>query len=72
MDELTVLSRDMRLRVLEAAGPGIANSPSWLGLRGVLDRCDRVDLRSDVVRRIGDVAPDMGELLKEKVLVRSL
>jgi hypothetical protein len=27
-DELVVLSRDMRLRVLEAAGPGIANSPS--------------------------------------------
>lgn len=70
--ELTVLSRDMRLRVLEAAGPGIANSPSLLGFRGVLDRCDRVDLRSDVVRRTGDVAPEIGELLKEKPFVMSL
>lgn len=72
IDWFTVLSSDMRLRVLEAAGPGIANSPSWLGLRGVLERCDRVDLRNEVVRRTGDVAPEIGELLKQKPLVMSL
>lgn len=50
----------------------MANSPSWLGLRGVLERCDKVDLRSEEVRHTGDCAPEIGELLKEKLLVASL
>jgi hypothetical protein len=51
------LSKDMRFLVFEAAGPGIANSPSKAGFgRGVLlpYRCDRVDFLKDGVFRAGD------------------
>jgi hypothetical protein len=52
------LSRDILFLDLEAAAPGSANSPSYTGFgRGVFDaRCDRVDLRSEVVRRTGVLA----------------
>jgi hypothetical protein len=66
----TEASRDMRLRVLDAAAPGMANSPSWPALRGVL-RCDKVDLRRDGVRLVGDCALVIG-LPNEKLLFRSL
>lgn len=56
------LSSDIRLRILDAAAPGRANSPSYAGLgRGVLEtRCDSVDFLNEVVRR-GDCV-DIGEL----------
>jgi hypothetical protein len=48
------LSRDILFLVLEAAAPGIANSPSKPGLaRGVLERWERVDFLSEVVLRTG-------------------
>lgn len=56
-------SKDIRFRVLEAAAPGNANSPSNAGLgRGVLvDRCDSVDFLKDVPLRRGDCALTTGE-----------
>lgn len=62
----------MRFRVLEAAAPGMMNSPSYIGFgRGVLEtRCESVDFLSDDVRRMGDCA-DMGDE-KENALLKSL
>jgi hypothetical protein len=63
---LSELSSDILFLVLEAAAPGMANSPSNAGLgRGVFEgRCDIVDFRIDVVRRTGVLAVWAGEKLK--------
>jgi len=67
---VTKPSRDMRVRVLDAAAPGSTNSPSYVGFaRGVLDaRCERVDFRSAELRRTGEWVLETGEL-KEKPAV---
>lgn len=71
--ELTKPSRDMRVRVLDAAAPGSTNSPSYVGFaRGVFDaRCESVDFRSAELRRTGELVFATGEL-KEKPAVKSL
>lgn len=55
------LSRDILFLLFEAAAPGRAKSPSWVGFaRGVFDRCDKVDLRNDTARRTGVDEPLTG------------
>jgi hypothetical protein len=57
------LSRDILFLVFEAAAPGKANSPSYMGFgRGVFEtRWDNVDFLSEVVLRSGVCAELMGE-----------